>query len=170
MLWPSSLPEELGQLVVADEQRLVLAVGQRGIGQRVLDAIDLRARVEQRLERERRLVDERPARVLEAVLRQIADRQPRGLDDVAAVGLVEAGEHAQQRRLAGAVRAAQADAVAVGDLPGDVVEQDAFAERLGEAGELNHEVGGDSASGSVGRPTARAPSASMRGSRNGLVR
>ena len=38
---------------------------------------------------------------------------------VAAVGLVEPGEHLQQRRLAGAVRAAQADALAVVDLPGD---------------------------------------------------
>ena len=68
-------PEELGEVVVADEQRLVLAVGQRRVGQRVLDAVDLGARLEQRLEGERRLVDERAAGVLEAVLRQVADGQ-----------------------------------------------------------------------------------------------
>ena len=111
-----------------------------------------------------------------------------GLMIVARVGLVEPGQHAQQRRLAGAVRSAQADAVAVGDLPGDVVEQDAFAEGLGEGGQLNHgmTLGGHStifetrarlaaarsdlaATGSVS-PTARAATARMRGSRNGLVR
>ena len=81
-------------------------------------------------EGERHLVDERPARVLEAVLREVADRQAGGLDDAAAVGLVEAGEHPEQRRLAGAVRAGKADAIAVGDLPGHVVEQHALAERL----------------------------------------
>ena len=70
-------PEELREVVIADEQRLVLAVGQRGIGERVLDALDLGARVEQRTERERGLVDERASRVLEAVLRQVADRQVR---------------------------------------------------------------------------------------------
>ena len=39
--------------------------------------------------------------------------------------------------LAGAVRAAQTDTFARRDLPGHVVEQDAFAEALGETGELN---------------------------------
>ena len=73
--------EELREVVVPDEQRLVLAVGQRRIGQRVLDPVDLGARFEQRTERERRFVDERASRVLEAVLRQIADRQAGRLDD-----------------------------------------------------------------------------------------
>ncbi len=68
-------PEELRELVVAHEQRLVLAVGQRRVGQRVLDAVDLGARVEQRAEGERDFVDERAAGVDEAVLRQVADRQ-----------------------------------------------------------------------------------------------
>ena len=69
--------EELGEVVVADEQRLVLAVGQRRIGQRVLDAVDFGARFEQRPERQRGFVDERAPGVLEAVLRQVADRQAR---------------------------------------------------------------------------------------------
>ncbi len=50
----------------------------------------------------------------------------------AGVRLVEAGEHLEQRGLAGAVRPAQADTVAVADLPGDVIEQGAVAEGLGE--------------------------------------
>ena len=53
-------------------------------------------------------------------------------DDLAAVGLVEAGQDAQQRGLAGAVGTAQPDAVAVADVPGDGVEQHAVAEALGE--------------------------------------
>ena len=72
-------------------------------------------------------------RVAEAVLRQVADRQPGGLEDRAGVGLVEPGQHLEQRGLAGAVRAAQADALAVVDLPADGVEQDAVAERFGES-------------------------------------
>ena len=59
----------------------------------------------------------------EAVLRQVAERQRIRLLDDAGVGLVEAREHLEQRRLAGPVRAAQADAVAVADLPGDVLEK-----------------------------------------------
>jgi len=41
---------EVGQVVIADEQSLVLAVRQRGIGQRVFDPVDFRARFEQRSE------------------------------------------------------------------------------------------------------------------------
>ena len=78
----------------------------------------------------------------QAVLRQIADGQPRGLDDQAAVRLVEAGEHLEQGRLAGAVRAAEADPLAVVDLPVDGVEEDAVAKRLAERGELDHCVMG----------------------------
>ena len=68
----------------------------------------------------------------QAVLRQVADGQVGRLDDAAGVRLVEPGQHLEQRRLAGAVRPAQADTIAVADLPGDVVEQRAVAEGLGE--------------------------------------
>ncbi len=74
----------------------------------------------------------------EAVLRQVAERQRvRFLDD-AGVGLVEPGEHLEQRGLAGAVRSAQADAIAIADLPGDVLEQGLLAERLGDVLKLEH--------------------------------
>ena len=70
----------------------------------------------------RRFLEDGAAGVGEAVLRQVADGQRRRLEDGARVGLVEPGHHPQQRGLAGAVRAAQADALAIGDLPRDVVE------------------------------------------------
>ena len=62
--------------------------------------------------RRARFVEDRVPGVREAVLRQIADGQRRRLDNAAAVGLVEPREHFQQRGFAGAVRAAQADALA----------------------------------------------------------
>ena len=75
-----------------------------------------------------RLVDDGAAAMGEAVLRQVAERQAVRLLDDAGVGLVEPGEHLEQRGLAGAVRTAQADAIAIADLPGDVVEENALAE------------------------------------------
>jgi hypothetical protein len=68
-------PEEFRQVVVADEQGLVLTVRQRGIGEGVFDALDLRPRVEERAERKRGLVGERASTMFEAVLRQVSDRQ-----------------------------------------------------------------------------------------------
>ena len=87
--------------------------------------------------------------------------RPDGLDDEARVGLLEPGEHLEQRRLAGAVRPAQADALAIVDLPADRVEQHAIAEGLGEGGELDH----DACS-----PSALDAAARTRGTLNGLVR
>ena len=96
-------PEEIRELVIPDEQRLVFALGERRVGEVVLDAIDLGLGLEQRREGERRLVEQRASGMVEPVLRQIADGERRGADDRAAVRLVEAGEHPEQRRLAGAV-------------------------------------------------------------------
>ena len=62
-----------------------------------------------------------------------------GPHDLALVRLVEAGEHAQQRRLAGAVGTAQADAIAIADLPRDVIEQHAIGELFVELLELDHQ-------------------------------
>ena len=158
--------ELLGQVVVFDEQRFVLAIGERFIRERVFDALHFALRVEQRRERERHLIEQSAAAVVEAVLRQIADRRHGRHVDLAAVGFVEPGEHAEERGLAGAVWSAQADAFPVGHLPGDVIEEDTFAERFREGGELDH---APSAVG-TGSPRARAAAARMRGRRNGLVR
>ena len=53
------------------------------------------------------------------------------------------------------------------DLPGHVVEQDAFAERFGEAGELDQTSSGRALR--LAEARARRPTR-MRGSRNGFVR
>ena len=131
-------PEALLQIAVAAEHPRVLGLVRAVVGEPILERGDLGAHVEQRLERLPGFFDERPSRVVEAVLRQVADRQPRGLDDQPAVGLVEPGQHLEQCRLARAVRAAEADAFAVVDLPADGVEEDAVAERLAQVGELDH--------------------------------
>ena len=131
-------PEALLQLGVADQHRLVLALGNAVVAEPLLERVHLGLLVEQLGEGDRRLVEERPPAVVEAVLRQVADGQAGRLDDLARVGLVEAGQHPQEGRLAGAVRAAEADPVALADLPGHVLEQDAVAEGLVELGELDH--------------------------------
>src|SRR5688500_10405282 len=74
----------------------------------------------------------------QAVLRQVAECQRIGFLDDAAIRLVEAGEHLEQRGLAGAVRPAQADAIAIADLPGDVLEEDLLAERFRYILKLQH--------------------------------
>jgi hypothetical protein len=71
--------------------------------------------------------------VLEPVLRQIPNRETARFDDIPAIRLVESRENPQQRRLARAVRAGKTDTIAVIDLPGDIVEEHAFAEALGQA-------------------------------------
>ena len=125
-----AMPEAVLQIAVAREHLVVLGLRDRGVAEPILDVVHLGFHGEQIAEGARRFVEERPAAVREAVLREVADRQRRGLEDGARVGLVEARHHLEQRRLAGAVGAAQADAFAVGDLPRDVVEEDPIAERL----------------------------------------
>ena len=153
--------EAILQLAVADQHRVVLVLRDRRVAKPVLDVVHLGLDVEQRLKRAAGFLEDRAARVRQPVLRQVADRQVGRLDDRARVRLVEAGEHLQQRGLAGAVRAAQADAVAVRDLPRDVVDQGAVAERFGEVGKLDH---------AAGAPSAFEAAASTCGTRNGLVR
>src|SRR4030095_4441398 len=79
--------------------------------------------------------------MVEAVLREVADRQPARLDDVAAVRLVQAGQHLQKRRFSGAVRAAEADPLALFMLPAARVQKYAIAEPLAERRELDHGPG-----------------------------
>ena len=68
----------------------------------------------------------------QAILWQIPNRQPRWLHDSARIGFLESPQDLQQRGLPGAVRAAQADTLAVADLPRHVIEQGAVAEGLRE--------------------------------------
>jgi hypothetical protein len=129
---PLAAAERVLQVGIPGEHRLVLVVRDPLVSQAIFEGRDLGAHVEQRLEREADLFAQRASAVAEPVLRQVADRQPGRLDDVPAVGLVDPRQHPQQRRLAGAVRAAQADALAVVDLPRDGIEEHAVAERLGQ--------------------------------------
>ena len=76
------------------------------------------------------------------VLRQVANGDPCRHRDGARIGFIVAREHLEEGGLAGAVRTAQADTIAVIYLPGDVVEQYPVAERLREVGKLN-QLGGN---------------------------
>jgi hypothetical protein len=58
---------------------------------------------------------------------------------MAGVGLFESSEHPEQRRLAGAIRASQADALAFVNLPADGVQQNTIAEGFRERDQLNHQ-------------------------------
>ena len=118
----------------------MIGFAQRRIAELLLEVVHLGLQVEQRLQRQAGFGDHRAPAVGQAVLRQVAERQRIGFLDDARIGLVEAGEHLEQRRLAGAVRAAQADAIAIADLPGDVLEQHLLAERFRDVLELQHEA------------------------------
>jgi hypothetical protein len=70
------------------------------------------------------------------LLRQIADREPwRAQAHASALRLLEAGEQAQQRRLADAVRADYADPAARADGQRDAAEDLVGAVRDGDVGE-----------------------------------
>ena len=131
-------PELILQIAVAMEHRVVLGLGDGRVAQPVLERVHLGLDRDELAERARRFREQRAAGVRKAVLRQISDRQRRGLQHGARVGLVEPCHHPQERRLAGAVGAAQADALAIGDLPRDVVEEHAVAERFREVLKLDH--------------------------------
>src|SRR5262249_53077696 len=68
----------------------------------------------------------------------VADRGLGGHPDLARVRLLEAGEHAEERRLARPVRAREADAVALLHVPRHVLEQHAVAVALGQAKDVDH--------------------------------
>ena len=77
---------------------------------------------------------ERLPRAPVVLLRQVADGQRRGRPlDPAVVGLVEPGEQAKQRRLAGPVGADEPEPRARAERQVDVVEDGAGAERTDDA-------------------------------------
>ena len=130
--------ESILKLRVAREHRIVFVLRDRGITELVLDVVHLRLHVEQRLKRAACFLEDRSSRVAQAVLRQVTDREPGRLHDAARIGVFDSAQNLEEGRLSGAVRAAQADAFAVADLPRHVIEQDAVAEGFREVGKLDH--------------------------------
>ncbi len=126
--------EALLELGVTDEHVVVFVFRDGGVAQLLFEGVHFRLHVEERLEGGGGLVEERAAGVIQPVLREVAHGQAGGLDDMALVGLVEAGQHLEQGGLAGAVGAAEADPFPGPDLPGDAFEQGPGAERLAEFG------------------------------------
>jgi hypothetical protein len=149
-------PEALLQIRVSRQHLRVGGLVGRIVREPILERGDLVAHVEEGLEGVARLLAQRAAGVMQAVLRQVADGQTRGLDHAAAVGLFETRQHLEERRLAGAVGAGEAHALAVVDLPAHRVEQHTAAKRLAQRRELNHSERRDRAEGARIRQTKRA--------------
>ena len=91
------------------------------------------------------------------LLREQAEGQAALAMDLAEVGLVATRRQAEQRRLAGAVRADQADPVAEGDRGVDRVEDDEGADLAGDARQAEdaHRAGPAAAAGADARAAAR---------------
>ena len=122
----------------AREDRVHL-VGPRRIAHRVLEM--LRARGAGRRARPLPAIasssTDRPGHLLD-VLAEVADRQLLRDRHVAFVGRFFAGDHAEQRRLAGAVRADEADFLAGIELERGVDEENLAAVLLADFGERDH--------------------------------
>ena len=86
------------------------------------------------------LRDRAPARHLADILAEIADRHA-GIDrHLAVVGLLLAGDHAEKRRLAGAIGPDKSHLLSLLDAHRRVDEQDLMAVLLADVVEANHEV------------------------------
>ncbi len=109
-----------------------------GSRHRVLQRLELVVQVADAAAAGNRLVEHRAARHLLDVLAEVADRQLLRHRDLALVGRLLADDHAEERGLAGAVRADQADLLAGVELEGGVDEEDLPAVLLADAGERNH--------------------------------
>jgi hypothetical protein len=120
--------EAVLQIAVAMQHRVVIRFGNAAVAQTFLELVHLGLDGEELGEGAAGFLEHRMTGVSEPVLGQVAHGQGGRFQNGAAVRLVEAPHHAQQRRLAGAVGTAQADALAIGNLPRDVVEQHAVAE------------------------------------------
>src|SRR5437762_13068593 len=113
----------------------VIAVGELftlglivGLGERLGGSHHIVVSREQFFESAASFGEQRSARFENGLLAQQSDSGAGVLTDVADVGLVEAGEDTQQRRLAHAVRADQADALAGAELETDIFEERSFVE------------------------------------------
>ena len=85
-----------------------------------------------------RFIEHRAALHLLHVLAEVADGQPLRNRDLALVGSFLAHDHAEERRLAGAVRADQADLLAGVQLKGSVDENQLLAVLLVDICKRNH--------------------------------
>ena len=83
-------------------------------------------------------IEDRAALHLLHVLAEVADGQLLRNRDLALVGRFLADDHAEERRLAGAVRADQADLLAGVQLKGRVDEDQLLAVLLVDIGKRNH--------------------------------
>jgi hypothetical protein len=90
----------------------VFLPGHRPVTETLLDLVHLQLDAQQIGECGARFVEDRAPRMRQAVLGQVSDGQRRRFDDGAAVRLVEAGKHLQQRRFPCAVGAAETHAFA----------------------------------------------------------
>ena len=84
------------------------------------------------------LVEHRPSRERQAVLRQVSGRRAFRDRERAVVERVQPGQNLHDRGLAGAVRADQPDAVVARDQPVGVFEKKFVAETFSGGGKLNH--------------------------------
>src|SRR6266540_1926510 len=107
---------------------------------------------------ERRVVLEDEADA--ALLRPQTGRLALGDDDRPRVGALEPGDHAQQRRLAGAARPEQRHQRAARDVDRDVVERDELAEALRDVADGDHDVSSRGRSVVIRTSVATAISAS----------
>src|SRR5690606_36244144 len=125
------------RLAVALDERLHLA-GAIGIGERLLVLVERVRGLGHRPGAVERGLDDGAALHLAHVLREVADHHAAVDHDLAVVGLLLAREQAEERRLAGAVRADEADLLAALDGGRGFEEQDLPAVALGDAVDADH--------------------------------
>ena len=121
------------QVAAADAVRL----GQLGLG---VEQLAFAAQVVEPLVPADNRVEHGLLVVDELVLLEHGDALPRADGHLALIRFLLAGEDAEKGRLAGAVGADQAVAVAMGELDVDVLEDDALAVGQGDVGRLEHGI------------------------------
>ena len=132
----------------AREDRIHL-VRRVGVAHRVIELLELVMQVADAAAAENRFVEHRAAGHLLDVLAEVADGQLLRDRDVAFVGHFLAGDHPEQRRLAGSVRADEADFLAGVELERRVDEENLPAVLLADAGQRDHEVGASFGAGGL---------------------
>ena len=138
------------ELAGAREQRREPRVLRRDAVQLEVQGVELVARREHAPVRLQGPLEHGAVEALGGFLRQMASARPLGGDAGAGLRRELAEQHAQQRSLAGAVRADQRHAVAGRDHPIDAVEQHALADRVAKILDLDQRR-------AVTKPTSSVP-------------